>query len=61
MISNYFIYLNNLPKEEKIEQILILLAFFTILFIICCVIEFLKLKFINKNKNNFFQKILKNL
>ena len=61
MISNYFIYLNNLPKEEKIEQILILLAFFTILFIICCVIEFLKLKFINQNKNNFFQKILKKL
>ena len=61
MISNYFIYLNNLPKEEKFEQILILLAFFTILFIICCVIEFLKLKFINQNKNNFFQKILKKL
>lgn len=61
MISNYFIYLNNLPKEKKFEQILILLAFFTILFIICCVIEFLKLKFINQNKHNFFQKILKKL
>lgn len=61
MISNYFIYLNNLPKEERFEQLLIILVFFLILFAICCFLEFLKLKFKDETKNSLFQKFLKNL
>lgn len=61
MISNYFIYLSTLPKDEKLKQILIILAFFLILFAICCFLEFLKLKFKDKTKNSLFQKFLKNL
>ena len=61
MISNYLIYLNTLPKNEKFEQILIILAFFLILFSICCFLEFLKLKFTDETKNSLFQKFLKNL
>ena len=61
MISNYFIYLSNLPKEEKFEQLLIILVFFLILFAICCFLEFLKLKFKDETKNSLFQKFLKHL
>lgn len=61
MISNYFIYLSTLQKDEKLKQILIILAFFLILFTICCFLEFLKLKFKDKTKNSLFQKFLKNL
>lgn len=61
MISNYFIYLSALPKDEKLKQILIILAFFLILFSICCFLEFLKLKFIDETKNTWIQKFLKKL
>ena len=59
MISNYLIYLSTLPKEEKLEQILIVLAFFLILFAVCCFLEFFKFKFKDENKNSLFQKFLK--
>ena len=61
MISNYFIYLSTLPKDEKLKQILIILAFLLILFSICCFLEFLKLKFTDTTKNSLFQKFLKKL
>ena len=61
MISNYFIYLSTLPKDEKLKQILIILAFFFILFSICCFLEFLKFKFIDETKNTWIQKFLKKL
>lgn len=61
MISNYLIYLNTLPQNEKFEQILIILAFFLILFSVCFFLEFLKLKFTDETKNSLFQKFLKNL
>ncbi len=47
MIINYLIILNTLPKEEKIEQILIIISFFIIEIIISIITTLLKL---NKNK-----------
>ena len=61
MISNYFIYLSTLSKDEKLKQVLIILTFFLILFAVCCFLEFLKLKFTDKTKNSLFQKFLKKL
>ena len=61
MFTNYFIYLNTISKEEQIKQILILLASFAILLSICGILKFIKWKFINKTKNNIFQKFLKQL
>ena len=61
MFSNYLIYLYTLPKEEKIEQILLLLAFFAVLLAICGLLTFIKLKFLNDNKNSLFQRFLKRL
>lgn len=61
MFSNYFIYLSTLPKEEKIEQIFTILLLMLILFIFCVIIELLKSKFRDKNKDNLFQKYLKSL
>lgn len=61
MIANYVLYLNILPNEEKLKQIAILLAFFLILLVICIILKFLKIKFINKNKNSLFQRFLKKL
>ena len=61
MITNYFIYLMNLPKEEQVKQILILLAFFTALIDICFVLKFLKLKFLDETKDSLFQRFFKSL
>lgn len=61
MISNYLIYLNSLPNEQKNEQLLILLAFFIVLFLICIFLDFLKRKFRDENKNTLFQRFLKML
>ena len=44
MFSNYFIYLNVLSKEEKIEQIIYYLLFNLLLIGICILINFLKSK-----------------
>lgn len=61
MITNYWIYLNVLPKEEKTKQILILLSFFLILLAIAGFLKFLKIKFMNAEKNSLFQRFLKML
>lgn len=61
MITNYFIYLMNLPKEEQVKQILILLAFFTILIVFCLFLKFLKLKFLDETKDSLFQRFLRRL
>ena len=61
MITNYLIYLLNLPKEKQVKQILILLAFFTTLLVIGIFLKFLKIKFLDENKNSLFQKFLKRL
>ena len=61
MITNYLIYLLNLPKEKQVKQILILLAFFATLFIIGVFLKFLKLKFLDETKDSLFQKFLKRL
>ena len=61
MITNYLIYLFNLPKENQVKQILILLSFFTTLLVIGIFLKFLKIKFLDKNKNSLFQKFLKRL
>ena len=47
MIINYLIILNTLPKEEKIEQILIIISVIIIEIIISIIMTLLKL---NKNK-----------
>ena len=51
MITNYLIYLYTLPKEEQIKQIFILIIFFLISIIICVILDFLKSKFFDKNKD----------
>lgn len=61
MLSNYIIYLTTLPKGEKEEQILIIVSSLLILFILCAFLEFVKYKFLDKNKNTLFQKFLKYL
>lgn len=61
MIANYFIYLINLPKEEQVKQIFILLAFFSILIVICFVLKFLKLRFLDETKDSLFQRFFKSL
>ena len=54
MISNYLIYLYTLSKEEQIKQIMILLIFILVSFVICIMIDFLKSKFFNKHKDKLF-------
>ena len=43
MISNYLIYLFNLPKSEQIKHVFIGYAIFFILYIILGIYQFLKL------------------
>ena len=50
MISNYIFYLYALPKEEQIEQILMILVFFLISAIVCVFLDYIKSKFSNKHK-----------
>lgn len=59
MVTNYLIYLINLPKEERIKQILIMLAFFLLLLTICGILKLLKVKFLDENKDSLFQRFLK--
>lgn len=61
MISNYLIYLNSLSNEAKFNQIFIILIFLLILLIIGGFLKFLKIKFMNKNKNSLFQKFLEKI
>lgn len=61
MIANYWVYLNALPNEEKMRQIFILVFFFGILLVICCLLKFLKLKFTDKNQNSLFQIFFKEI
>lgn len=61
MITNYLIFLMNLPKDERIKQLLIMLAFFLLLVTICGVLKLLKTKFFDESKDSLFQKILKRL
>ena len=44
MFSNYFIYLNLLSREEKVEQLLYFLLFNLLLLGICILLTFLKSK-----------------
>lgn len=61
MISNYLIYLNSLPNEQKNQQLFIILKFFTVLFLICVFLDFLKKKFRDETKDTMFQRFLKML
>ena len=45
MISNYLIYFYTLPKEEQVKQLLIILLFFLILFLISIFWDFIISKF----------------
>ena len=51
MISNFLIYLYALPKEEQVKQLLIILLFFLILFLISIFWDFILSKF-KKDKNS---------
>ena len=46
---DYYFYLSKLPEEERINQILLLIGFFIVLFIIGEIGEFIRHKF-NKKK-----------
>lgn len=61
MFSNYLIYLNSLPNEQKNQQLFIILKFFTVLFLICVFLDFLKKKFRDETKDTMFQRFLKML
>lgn len=45
MISNYLIYFYTLPKEEQVKQLLIILLFFLILFLVSIFLDFIISKF----------------
>lgn len=45
MISNYLIYFYTLPKEEQVKQLLILMLFFFILFLVSIFLDFILSKF----------------
>ena len=55
MISNYIIYFYTLPKEEQVKQLLIILVFFLILFLVSILLDFILSKF-NRDggKNHLF-------
>jgi hypothetical protein len=61
MFTNYLIYFYALPKEQKLQQIVIFLIFFLILFAVCVFLKFLKFKFSDSTKNSLFQRFLKRL
>ena len=61
MMMNYLIYFISLPKDKQVQQIIILLTFFTFVISICFILKFLKTKFLNNNKDSMFQKFLKKL
>ncbi len=61
MITNYLIYLSTLPREKQIEQIVMILGFLFLILAISCFLIFLKFKLANKNKDSFFQRILKKI
>ena len=52
MISNYLIYLNILPEEEKNKTLLILLIILLFLLAFCGFLEFLKLEFLDEKQNS---------
>ena len=60
MFSNYFIYLNTLPKEEAIKQVFMILIFFFLLITLYCIFSYLKYKFMKKNnKKSLIKKFQK--
>lgn len=59
MITDYLIYLSTLQGEKQIKEIFMILAFLFLILAIFCFLTFCKLKFTNKNKDSFFQRILK--
>ena len=61
MISNYLIYLNILPEEEKNKTLLILLIILFFLLAFCGFLEFLKLEFLDETQNSLFQRFLRKL
>lgn len=42
MFTNYLIYLNTLPRDEKVEQILILLFFLAATIFVCSLLHFFR-------------------
>ena len=46
---DYYFYLSKLSEEERINQILLLIGFFVVLFIIGVIDEFIRHKFNKKN------------
>lgn len=46
---DYYFYLSKLPEEERRNQILLLIGFFIVLFIIGVIDEFIRHKFNKKN------------
>ena len=61
MISNYCIYFQTLSKQEKLEQVLFMLAFLLVFFAICSFLIFLKSKYLDDTKDSIWQKFLKKL
>lgn len=52
MITNYLIYLINLPIKKALTQIFIVLLFFLTLLAFCKIIDFIKLKINTNIKHN---------
>lgn len=61
MFTNYLIYFHTLSEEEKLKQFFMILIFFLILFAICGILKFLKLKYLDDTKDSLFQRFLKKL
>ena len=61
MVTNYLIYLITLSDEKKLEEILMILIFLSLLSIILGFLYILKSRFINENKDSLFQRFLEKL
>lgn len=61
MFTNYFLYLNTLPKIEKENQIIMILLFFMIMMGIAGILAFVKYKYEGKVKNEKLKKFLEKI
>ena len=61
MVTNYLIYLITLSDEKKLEEILMILIFLSLISINLGFLYILKSRFINENKDSLFQRFLEKL
>ena len=61
MYTEYLLYLNKLTKEERTEQLTLIIIFLFIIFLVIFILGFIKYKCKDNVKNKFIKKILEKL